>query len=175
MLSGTLDGIAVKVHAADGGYEYRVATGSACLLHVLAQKIFVCTEGGCATVVDGSRLGGLAHLIIICLQFVAVHAAVLLVVVRELYEHVVASLHLLLYGGPVGCFLVEALAAGTRLAAVVDGYSFKELLQVLRPTTGHGTALIVGLHGGVADGVYGDGLRLEHTQEGHHCQQNLGK
>ena len=82
---------------------------------------------------------------------------------RELDEHIVARLHLLLHTLPVCGFLIETLAAGTCLATVVDGDILKKLLKILNPASGNGAALIVSLHGGVANGVYLDGLHLEYA------------
>ena len=163
MLSGATNGVAGEIHTTDRGHKYRMTACCTCLFYVFAQIVLVGSRRRGATIVCSGSLIGFSHLIIIGFQFIAIHTVVLLVIMRKLDEHIVAWLHLLLHTLPVCGFLIETLAAGTCLATVVDGDILKKLLKILNPASGNGAALIVSLHGGVANGVYLDGLHLEYA------------
>ena len=140
-----------------------MAPSCTCLFYVFAQIFLIGARRRGATIVCSGSLIRLSHLIIIGFQFIAIHTVVLLVIVRKLDEHIVARLHLLLHTLPVCGFLIETLAAGTCLATIVDGDILKKLMKILSPASGNGAALIVSLHGGIANGVHLDGLHLEYA------------
>ena len=98
---------------------------------------------GCLCVTDAE---------VVVAQLPAVHAAVLLIVVCELQQHIVAGLENFLDGRPVGVSIVESLDVHTALAAVDDcDVGAEKRAEVLSPAAGGRGAVggVVG-HGAVA-------------------------
>ena len=135
-------------------HQYRCGPQGARFIDILAQVFLVGAACRGSAVVGGVCLGVVADALVVCLQFVAVASAALLVVVGKLNEHVVAGLYLLLDRLPVWGFHIEALAAGSVLGTVVHrNVALEELLEHLSPSSRDGGVLVVGGHRGVSDGV----------------------
>ena len=81
------------------------------------------------------------------------------VIMRELDDEVVALVHLVLDGCPIGSAGIETTGVGTGLTAIVncDIRRIEERTEIHTPPSLVGGGFIILSHGAVADGVHLDG------------------
>ena len=138
------------------------------LIDNLAQILLIGGRGNRTALVDGGSGCLVTYTLIIFIEGYAVHTAILLVVVAEGDDYVVAGLHLLLGGLPK--FIVAASGVASALGVVDTGPAIgKELAEIHTPATGHRSRFIVGCHRRVTQCVHLLGV----TQQGNgeECQQ----
>ena len=142
-----------EITAADGSHEHGDGALGLHLVHHLAQPLLVSDRGSGATRFNSVGLGGHALGDVVVVEFIAVHALYLLVVVGELDEHVVARLDVWFCVLPE--FLVAAARVATALCIVHRCPAIgEEQTEIHAPSTRHGGRFGVVGHCGVADGVH---------------------
>ena len=109
---------AVEIAAANWCNKNRITAQRTCLLYILAQVFLISGGRNRAASIYLGCLCCIADALVVSLQRHTVHAAVLLVVMCELYQHIVAWLHILLHSAPAVCLFIESACVASATGIV---------------------------------------------------------